>query len=498
MADNSRSLQYLAEMAMESAPEPLRRPLPPAEPYPLDALGSILGAATKRIHEVVQAPPELCGQAVLAAASLATQAHANVEMDGRIEPLSLWCVTIAESGERKSGVYDQALKAHADYQRDLVSMHNDEYKAYKRELMAYETACKQSTKGGKTGATKESIYQAISDHGDEPEAPLLPVILMQEPTLEGVHKLMEKGNPSIGLFSDDGAEFLGGHAMNKDNRAKSAAGFSKLWDRGEFSRVRAGDGAGQFYGKRMALHLMIQPVIAESVLNDEVLSGQGFLARCLLAYPASRIGQRQYQAIDLSADPAMMRYWGRMAELLRIPPPLATKTRNQLDPRRLYLDAEARKAWIGLHDAIESATPTAYVNVKAWASKGAAQALRIAGVLTLAENPVAASIGADAIVRAGRLVDYYMSEAARLAGVAMIPPDVKNAELLHKWAVDRRKAYFHSREVINSGPNPLRTKDIFDRAVGQLARAGWVSLIEGGMVLDGAHRNRVWEVRVGE
>jgi hypothetical protein len=91
-------------------------------------------------------------------------------------------------------------------------------------------------------------------------------------------------------------------------------------------------------------------------------------------------------------------------------------------------------------------------------------------------------------MRAGRLVDYYMSEAARLAGVAMIPPDVKNAELLHKWAIDRGKTYIHSREVINGGPNPLRTRDIFDRAVDQLSRAGWVSKIDGGMILDGAHR----------
>ncbi|MEY3359121.1 MAG: hypothetical protein RLZZ537_189 [Pseudomonadota bacterium] len=480
---------------MDAAPEPLRRPLPPAEPYPIDALGGVLGSAAERIYEVVQAPPELCGQAVLAAASLATQSHADVEMDGRIEPLSLWCITIAESGERKSGVYDQALKAHADYQRELVSRHSDESKAYRLEMMAYEASCKQFMATKKSAATRESIYRGLSDQGEEPKAPLLPVILMQEPTLEGVHKLMEKGNPSIGLFSDDGAEFLGGHAMSKDNRAKSSAGFSKLWDRGEFSRVRAGDGAGQFYGKRMALHLMIQPIIAETALSDEVLSKQGFLARCLLAYPVSRIGQRQYRPVDLSSDPAMRQYWGRMAELLRTPPMLATNTRNELAPRRLCLDKDARRAWIGLHDAIESAAPTDYVNVKAWASKAAAQALRIAGVLTLVENPSAANIGADAVMRAGRLVDYYMSEAARLAGVAMIPPDVKNAELLHKWAIDRGKTYFHSREVINGGPNPLRTKDIFDRAVSQLSRAGWVSTIDGGMMLDGAHRNRVWQVR---
>jgi hypothetical protein len=49
--------------------------------------------------------------------------------------------------------------------------------------------------------------------------------------------------PTLGLFHDDAGEFIGGHAMNKDNKMKTASGLSRLWDCGEFDRVRAGDGA---------------------------------------------------------------------------------------------------------------------------------------------------------------------------------------------------------------------------------------------------------------
>jgi hypothetical protein len=69
-----------------------------------------------------------------------------------------------------------------------------------------------------------------------------------------------RGRPSIGLFHDDGGEFIGGHAMNSDNKLKTASGLSKLWDEGVFDRVRAGDGASKHYGKRLAMHLMIQPL----------------------------------------------------------------------------------------------------------------------------------------------------------------------------------------------------------------------------------------------
>jgi hypothetical protein len=66
-------------------PEPLRRPLASAGEYPLDALEPILSGVARRIHGVIQAPAAMCGQSVLAAASLATQALANVCIDGRSE-----------------------------------------------------------------------------------------------------------------------------------------------------------------------------------------------------------------------------------------------------------------------------------------------------------------------------------------------------------------------------------------------------------------------------
>ena len=103
-------------------------------------------------------------------------------------------------------------------------------------------------------------------------------------------------------------------AVNKDNRTKSAASFSKLWDNGRFDRVRAGDGAAKYHGRRLALHLMVQPIIAESVLSDDVLTGQGFLARCLLAWPASTIDTFQWER-DLPEGNAFgMRSWRKVTK----------------------------------------------------------------------------------------------------------------------------------------------------------------------------------------
>jgi hypothetical protein len=59
-------------------PRPLMRELPPADPFPVDALGSVLAPAAGAIHDRVQAPLAICAQGVLAAATLAVQGHADI------------------------------------------------------------------------------------------------------------------------------------------------------------------------------------------------------------------------------------------------------------------------------------------------------------------------------------------------------------------------------------------------------------------------------------
>lgn len=475
-------------------PEPLRRPLAAPTPYPIHALGTVLGDAAKRLHEVIQAPAALCGQAVLAAASLAVQQHADVSISGNTEPLSLWHVTIGESGERKSAVDSWALKAHYMCERDEKRKWDEENAAFQSEAKAFDAAVRAAEKKAKGDV--RIFRAALSELGQPPDAPLQPWLMLGEPTMEGLHKFYQAGRPSIGLFNDDAGDFLGGHAMSRDNRAKSAAGFSKLWDTGQFSRVRAGDGAGKYYGRRLAMHLMVQPIIAEQVLGDDVLVGQGFLPRCLLAWPESNIGKRVYQDVDLSQDAAMGRYWQRMADLLHEPPMLQEGTRNELSPRVLSLTSDAMLLWIEIKNAFEQAIGAngAYCGIRAWASKAGSQVARVAGVLTLAENGCAKIIDKDAIERAAKIVTYHLDEAARIVGTASVPAPVRNAEALLEWCHKQEHELLHSRKALHSGPNVIRTQGTFTEAVMLLERHGWARRIEGGMVVDGKHLKRVWRV----
>ena len=113
-------------------PLPLEAKLEPPQPFPMDALPAVLGDYGRVIQRCTQAPDAIVGNSMLAAASLAVQPYANVMLPyGASVPASLYLVTVAESGERKSAVDRLALHAHAvfekaksDEQREAIEQHN--------------------------------------------------------------------------------------------------------------------------------------------------------------------------------------------------------------------------------------------------------------------------------------------------------------------------------------------------------------------------------------
>ena len=270
---------------------PLRRATPPLEPFPMDALGPLLSDTAACMVDILQCPKALAGQSVLAAATLAAQAHANVSIDGRLIPLSNYFVTIAESGERKSAVDSWALKPHEEHQRILRERQAEETALWKMEHAAWKLS-RDSAMNSNKKKSREEIKAALVEVGEPLPEPLEPMLTTSEPTYEGLVKFLARGLPTLGLFSDEGGRFLGGYAMSADNVLKTAAGLSGLWDAKPISRTRAGDGNTVLYGRRLSMHLMVQPNVAGMLFGDTLLTGQGLLGRILAVHPISTKGSR--------------------------------------------------------------------------------------------------------------------------------------------------------------------------------------------------------------
>ena len=476
-------------------PEPLRRALPSPGPFPIDALGDVLGGAAQAMAEVIQAPAATCGQSVLAAASLAVQPHGDVEIDGRVSPTSESFVSVGESGARKSAIDQVALWPHRKHEKALTEQYVEELEDYKIKLAAHKKSREMALAKGKTYEERQDALRAL---GPEPDAPLSPIIITEDPTFEGLVKLLAIGQPSMGLFSDEGGRMIGGYGMSSDNQLKTAAGLSGLWDGKPIDRVRGMDGASKIYGRRVSMHLMMQPNVAGLLLGNDLLAGQGLLARCLTVFPASTAGSRFYNPIDMSQHPAMRRYGGRMLDILETPLPLAEGKRNELEPPRLRPASDAKALWVKFHDFLESHLGDGgdFAPVRAFASKAAEHAARLAGILTLVGDIHAREIPLDKMAAGIELAKHYLAEALRLNFAGATDPDLELAERLLSWLREQGRSHVWLTLIYQRGPSAIRDAKTGKRIVRILEDHNWLEAIDGGMEIDGQFRRNVWRVRL--
>lgn len=474
--------------AAPSAPLPLHRPVDDPKPFPFEGLCDVLKNAATSLQRVIQAPDAISAQSVSGAASLACQPYANISMDGRAHPLSLFMITVAESGDRKSGTDKIALKPIHDWQKMLFNTYREENKTFIKRKELWECKKKDWMKNPSKGVFNE----------EAPSEPLHPLVLVEEPTYEGIIKYLAVGQPSIGLFSDEGGRFFGGHAMNSDNQIKTMAGLSSLWDGKEVSRLRGGDGNMLLYGRRLSMHLMIQEVVLEQLMNNQMVECQGFLPRCLVSFPRSTAGNRPYVEEDISKDPAVLKYYECINQLMDRRPPVASLSapQNELIPRQITLTDAAKRQWILYHNAIDRdlSAGMRLVPIRRFANKAAEHVLRLSGIQAMIQCADVDQISLEDVERGIILMEYYLMEAMRIQGCLSIHPDLLLAQKVLKWCKDTRREAIALQDIYQRGPSQIRSAAKARAMMDILEKHRWVTPVSG-MEVDGKRYREAWVIR---
>jgi hypothetical protein len=484
-------IQYTPE-----GPQPLVREIAPGAAYPVHALGPLRGAV-EAVQGITQAPLAIPAQSALSVASLAVQGFADVDTLGGPRALSLYALTIARSGERKSACDAPLMAALREHEREQATAQRDAMESWRNTQALWKGERDRILLDAKKGkGEKRTAAQAdLEALGAEPDAPPSADRTVTEPTFEGLTKLFATGQPSLGLFSDEGGQFLGGHAMNSDNRQKTLAALNDLWQGNPIRRTRSGDGHATLYGRRLAVHLMVQPTVARGFMADPLAADTGFLPRFLICEPPSAIGTRM-QANARRDDMALGAFGARLHAILEKPMPMDPDTR-ELQPRILGLAPDARTLLAGFADATEAAQAPGgdLAHITGTASKAAEQAARIAGVLTLWRDLDAHQVQPNDMADAITLAQFYLSEASRLASAATVSAEIDKAENLRRWLLE---SWPHPeimvRDVVRLGPNALRESPKARAALGILEKHGWLMRLEAGTVVRGAARAEAWAI----
>jgi hypothetical protein len=458
--------------------------LPDAEAFPIDMLPARLSAAVQAITDIVQVPISLAAQSVIGACALVAQTRINVEVPTReTVPASLFLFTIAASGDRKTTADKLALGPVYEHERELRKRFEPEQQQYTIDKAAYEAAMSKAKRDG--GKDRLAVKRNMEACGSPPLPPALPMLLVEDPTIEGMTKLLDEAYPSIGLFSDEGAKMLGGYSMQEERQASSGAALSQLWDGKPIKRVRGTDVTKILDGRRASVHLMVQPGVASKLFGNKALRDQGMLSRMLVTYPKSLKGSRFWKEPAPETWDAVEAYHKRLSGLLRQAFTRMNPETRELEFSSVALQPEAREMWIAFSDMLErqQGPDQALAEVSDLASKMAQHALRLAAVISYFENGeklVASGISPASMAAGIALGEFYLSEAIRLFNAGSVDEDSENAATLIDFIRKERLPIVGHRWLSRNCPKPVRPAKVLQRAIELLMDQGHLRKIEGG------------------
>ena len=478
---------------LPEGPQPLVRDVKPGEPYPVDALGP-LNSAVEYVQGRTLAPVAIPAQSALAVASLAVMGHANVETLAGHSPTALYFMSIANSGERKSTCDNYFMKPIREFESEAAYKQAKGLEKYKNDSDIWKANRSELLKDAKGG--DQMAVEVLTKLGPPPTPPPSTDLVVTEPTYEGLTRAFKDGRPALGIFADEGGQFLGGNAMNTDNRQKTLTALNDLWGGNPIKRTRQGDGGFTLLGRRLSIHLMVQPSVAKAFMADPMTVDTGFLPRFLITHPVSTIGTRLQADVKKTSFYGLSAFENRLKEILNTLLPMNERTR-ELKPRVLALSPDARAILGAYSDEVElkQGPNQSYRNITGFASKSAEQAARLAGVMTLWGDLKATAVTAVTMRNAITLAGYYLNEAERLVSGAVVDADIDRAEKLRVWLlVTWREAEITTRDVVQSGPNCVRDSKTAKAAIKILGQHGWLVPLTAGTNIRGSARKEAWRI----
>ncbi len=457
-------------------PQPLTAKIEP-EPYPLDALPDTIRAAVEEVVGFVKAPTALVASSALAALSLACQAHIDAKRAEKLHgPVSLFLLTIADSGERKSTCDTFFTSAIRQYQEEQAEAMKPAIKEYQAGIAAWEaerdgilSAVKDAGKKGKpTDQMRRDLTQLQQK---KPEPPRVPRLILGDETPENLAWGLAKQWPSSGVLSSEAGVVFGSHGMGKDSAMRNLALLNVLWDGGAHSIGRRTSESFTVRGARLTMGLMVQEITLREYFSKScgLARGTGFLARFLVAWPESTQGHRPFTEAPANW-PHLAAFHRRIAAILNQPAPIDED--GALTPAMLSLAPDAKAAWVEYHDAIESALASGgeFYDVRDVASKSADNAARLAALFQQFEHGMGGAIGLDSFERAGLITAWHLSEARRFFGELALPAELADAARLDSWLIE----YCQRERTRQVGKNhvrqhgPLRDGARLDTAIAEL------------------------------
>jgi len=456
--------------------------------YPVSSLPSVLQNVVQSLHEDTQIPIELIGSTVLAAASLACQALVEIVPPYKNDPeqCSLYFITLAESGEGKTTIYQKVMKPFEAFSVKMKQEYNTELAEFKKkhrvwtiQKQAKEQSLKKAIRTGDSEAHEEPFPEErlLEEHySKEPSKPRLLKMLYEDATPKAlIQGLSEYSNGA--LFSDEAITFFKGYVK------RNLGLLNKSWDGGTYAYERP-DGESYDLKACLTISLMVQPGVFMDYLkkHGELAESSGFLSRFLFANTISTVGSRYENQDRTKSDAALKTLHSRLSLLLD----KQYENFKSESPvkKTLSLADDALTLWGTRRKQIESGIAPGEKRdyLRNIAAKAGSNAIRLAAIFTYMENENAEMIRSNTLNAAYDIVLWHLGNAHVLfypmSERYQFDNDVYELFDWIKGTFANNYGFpFKKNEIEKLGPNRLRRIEKLEPVLNQLISMGLILVI---------------------
>ncbi len=465
---------------------------PVTDKYPAQYLPPLILDAVNDVRRLTQASTPLIAASALCALATACQGLADVKRPGLpgLTPLSMYFLTLADSGERKTaadGFFFEPIRRMENTVRQQYAETSDNFESYKKIWLAKIRGLerrleKESQAGLDTSAVEDELSQLMR------ATPILPALMrftLSDITPAALISELRINPCTAVLHSNEASDLIKGRTMS------NLPLFNRAWDGQTLDKDRKDPADSQWVeGARLSTGLAVQPHALKFLCGKDRSYARevGYLARTLVAFPNSTAGQRFVDESDNSDSlpSGILTFQAQVHQLLQ----KAFERHHNGEARRvLTFESLAKHRWVTFFNKIESQLNPKFGRlspIKDFAAKAAEHAARLAAIFQMAQGD-AQTISEDSMHRAIAIIEWYLCEFDRLFAKSPEEKNIeKHAEKILVWM--RSKSPLNSfgaprtfirRDIQQSGPRP-RDPESVSLVLQYLSTHGHIHFVFGG------------------
>ena len=457
-----------------SEPKPLRIGAGALMQFPIGALPPVLRNMVQAISVTTSTDVGMAGTAMLSSVGYCfTGLYRLAGKPDHTEPPVLYSLIIAQPSERKSPVMHFIKAPFTSFEIKYNEDHKQEmYQAQqeKKALLLKVTAMEKAKEPDPAAIAKLRI-QADNIRGDNPIR-----IAVDDITPESLAVELS-ANGTLLMISDEAGMLT--NFNGKYSNVPNLDLLLKAWNGEQYINDRATKGRSKIDRPYLSVTLAGQPYIWDNMVADNIFRSSGLLARFILCFAKSNIGNRRYDTA--SVPPAFKESYHALIHQL-----LKGKFSCKGEEQILQLSQSASKLYVEYCNTyIEKSLTKEMSCCQDWGGKMHGLILRIALILHCVDccsqgiEPSDMNVSETTLINANALALYYQEQA--MFGFGMNAPDgqiIKAEKIVQMFRAKEIRQGVKSELYRACRCNLFKDAEDFYKTLGTLEDYGYIAFEE--------------------